>query len=168
MTTVLNLIVIAVLLIPTVLGLKNGFVKTAAHLLRFVLAFAVASAFSKSLSQILLKTAWLQGMGEGLAGPVSVVVSFVALFVLSLILLGLIARFLTLLIEKIPIIGALNHILGLALGFLQGIFAAWIAAQVLVLILPVVSSSIDVFSASVLKFFYDINPVRLLLEVLAK
>ncbi len=167
MAIVLNLIILAVLIVPAICGMTKGFVKTAAHLLRFVLAFAVASSFSKPASLIVLKTGWLQSISEGLAEPLAVVLSFVLLFVLSLLLLGLIARFLTVLVEKIPLIGGLNHILGLALGFLQGVFYAWIAAHALVLILPVVFPEIAVFDAGVLKFFYEINPVRLLLEVMA-
>lgn len=168
MAIVLNFIILAVLLVPTICGMTRGFVKTAAHLLRFGLAFFVASAFSKPFSLILLRTDWLQSLGEGLAGLIAVVISFILLFLLSLLLLGLIAKFLTLLIEKIPLIGGINHILGLAIGFLQGVFYAWIAAHALVLILPVVFPEVAVFDAGVLKFFYEINPVRLLLEVLAR
>lgn len=168
MAIALNFIILAALLAPTICGLARGFVKTAAHLFRFVLAFAVASAFSGPFSHVLLRGGWIQEITEELAEHLAVTLAFLLFFVVSLLALGLIARFLTFLVEKIPLISGLNHILGLGLGFLQGVFYAWIAAHILVLVLPLVFSDIAVFDAEVLKFFYELNPVRLLLELIAR
>ena len=59
MTSILlSLVVLAALLIPAIRGAIAGFVKTALHLLRFVIAAVLAFSFAKPLG-IFLKEKWL-------------------------------------------------------------------------------------------------------------
>ncbi len=225
----LNIVVLLALLIPAVRGFVSGFVKTALHALRFLIAFALSFAFAKPLG-FFIKERWLgarfydivweslaeswdaatgsAGMTDALPGAVrailqtfgfdvgaaaneaaaegeamlqsfaltvsdrianivSVVLAFGVIFILSLLLLSVVAKLLTFLIEKIPLIGGMNRILGLGAGLLVGVFVAWTVAQLLVSLLTAFTS-VDYTGASVLNFFHDISPLRWILQLIAE
>lgn len=223
---ILNVIVLLALLIPAVRGYIRGFVKTALHFFRFLLAFAFSCIFSKALGT-LIKEKWLgakfydivssavgdsfdgsagamaesvptglralletfgfdvngaanEAVAEGetmlesfvsniadkLASIASVALAFVAIFVVSLLLLVLCSKLLTFLIEKLPLVRGLNRVLGFGVGLLIGIFTAWTVAQLVVFVLTTFTS-VDYSQAAILNFFHDISPLRWILQLFA-
>lgn len=225
---ILSIIVLTALLIPAIRGAVAGFVKTALHLLRFVIAAILAFSFSKLLGTF-LKEKWLgakfydsiwsalsekvdfnsatssmeeavpsgirailsafdvdvsaiaesaasegeamlqsfaQTVSDKIAGIVGVVIAFVAIFVVSLLVLWLVSSLLTTLIERIPLVGGINRVLGFLLGLLLGVGVAWIVSQVLAVFLTTFTE-IDYTQIAVLRFFHDISPIRWLLSIIS-
>jgi len=96
-----------------------------------------------------------------------VALAFIAIFLVSLVLLVFVAKLLTFLIEKIPLVRGLNRIAGFGIGLLIGVFTAWTAAQLIVFVLTTFTS-VDYSQAAVLNFFHDISPLRWILSLMVK
>ncbi|MBE6655374.1 MAG: hypothetical protein E7609_00690 [Ruminococcaceae bacterium] len=106
-------------------------------------------------------------VSDKLAGIASVAIAFVGIFVLSLLVLALAAKILTVLVEKIPLVRGLNRILGLGAGLLIGVLTAWTVSQFVVFILTTFTS-VDYSQAVVLNFFHDISPLRWILQLMVQ
>ncbi len=106
-------------------------------------------------------------ISDRLAGIASVALAFVGIFVLSLLGLILVAKILTVLVEKIPFVRGLNRVLGFGAGLLIGVFTAWTVSQFIVFILATFTS-IDYSQAVILNFFHDISPLRWILQLMVQ
>ena len=105
-------------------------------------------------------------VSDRLASIASVALAFVLIIILSLILLKIFSGVLDFIVQKLPLIRGLNRLLGLGVGVLIGIVAAWTASQTIVFLLTTFTE-FDYSQASVLKFFHDISPLRWILQLIA-
>ena len=110
---------------------------------------------------------FVTAVADKLASITSVALAFIAIFLVSLVLLVFVAKLLTFLIEKIPLVRGLNRIAGFGIGLLIGVFTAWTAAQLIVFVLTTFTS-VDYSQAAVLNFFHDISPLRWILSLMGK
>lgn len=110
---------------------------------------------------------FVTAVSDKLASITSVALAFIAIFLVSLVLLVFVAKLLTFLIEKIPLVRGLNRIAGFGIGLLIGVFTAWTAAQLIVFVLTTFTS-VDYSQAAVLNFFHDISPLRWILSLMVK
>ena len=106
-------------------------------------------------------------LSDKLASFVGAAIGFVAVFLLSLLVLALFSGILTAIIEKLPLIGKLNKLLGFVFGALIGVIIAWLAAQLIVTAL-VTFTEVDYSGAVLLNFFHDISPIRWILQLLSE
>ena len=94
-------------------------------------------------------------------------IAFIGLFLISLLVLSLFSGLLSALVEKLPLIGTVNKLLGFAFGALIGVIVAWLLAQLIVTLL-VTFTEVDYSGAVLLNFFHDISPIRWLLQLLSE
>lgn len=106
-------------------------------------------------------------IADKLSSVASVALAFAGIFLFSLLALLFVAKLLTFLVERIPLVRGLNHLAGLGVGFLIGVFSAWTAAQVIVFTLTTFTGY-DYSNAAILKFFHDISPLRWMLQFMVQ
>ena len=101
-------------------------------------------------------------VGQALGSLGVTVLAWVLLFFATKFVLFLLRRFLTSIIEKIPIVDKLNLILGMLVGLLQSFL---IVCGVVALLALIPSESITAFfnECVILKFFYNDNPLHVIL-----
>ncbi len=99
--------------------------------------------------------AMVESITTGIADPVSWLISniigYLLTFVVSLIVLSLLAMLLNAVVDHIPLIGALNHVLGGLWGALLGLVLLFVAAS----IVKVFLSADDYAASTVVRFFGD-------------
>ncbi|MBQ9736160.1 MAG: CvpA family protein [Clostridia bacterium] len=105
-------------------------------------------------------------IADKLSSFVGVAIAFIGLFLISLLVLSLFSGLLSALVEKLPLIGTVNKLLGFAFGALIGVIVAWLLAQLIVTLL-VTFTEVDYSGAVLLNFFHDISPIRWLLQLLS-
>lgn len=110
---------------------------------------------------------FIDTIADNLASITSVALAFVLIVVLSLILLKIFSSVLNFIVEKLPLVRGLNHVLGLGVGALIGIVTAWTVAQLVVFLLTTFTN-FDYSQASILSFFHDISPLRWVLQLIAR
>lgn len=106
-------IMVSVIGVSTLVSLLRGFVREAISLAGWVLAFVAAMLLSDRLGHLL--SGWI-GDETGRR-----VVAFVALFVMTLIAVGLCGRLLRRLVSFAGL-GLFDRLLGMAFGFARGVF----------------------------------------------
>ena len=114
--------IITVVGISMLLSLLRGFIREAMSLVGWVLAFLVAMLFGDRLAYL------LAGSIDDATGRY--VVAFAALFVITLITVGLVARLLQSLIAFAGL-GFLDRLLGMGFGFARGVFVLLAAVVML-------------------------------------
>ncbi len=101
-----------------------------------------------------------------LAGFIATAICGIALFIVSAIVLNLLAGFLSKVFDKIPVIGAVNHLLGFVLGAVKGLIFVYIVLAVLS-ILPFEELQDALAQATVISWLYENNLIMLALEQLS-
>ena len=101
-------------------------------------------------------------VGDALGGLGVTVVAWVLLFLATKFVLYLLRRFLTAIIERLPVVDKLNLILGMFVGLLQGFL---IVCGVVALLALIPSQSITAFfnECVILKALYNDNPLHVML-----
>ncbi|MFI8621544.1 CvpA family protein [Marinomonas sp. NPDC078689] len=107
----LDWLIIAVVIISTLLSLKRGFVKEVLSLLTWVIAFVVAIKFSDNMQALL--------MDQVQSDQIRYIVSFVSLFVASLIICALASYLIGSLIQ-VTGLSSTDRVLGMVFGFAKG------------------------------------------------
>jgi membrane protein required for colicin V production len=107
----LDWLIIAVVIISTLLSLKRGFVKEVLSLLTWVIAFVVAIKFSDNMQALL--------MDQVQSDQIRYIVSFVSLFVASLIICALVSYLIGSLIQ-VTGLSSTDRVLGMVFGFAKG------------------------------------------------
>lgn len=132
------------------------------------LNFSVSDAADNAVSGgTLAVDKFIDKVSETLASATSMVLAFVGIFTVSYFALIFVARILTFLVEKIPIVRSINCLAGLGAGVLVGIFTAWTVAQILVFALTTFTA-IDYSQAALLNFFHDISPLRCFFRLMVR
>ena len=135
MSWILDVIFFVVLFLGTLIGAKIGFIrgvcKTAGWVLSFVIPFIFCFAFKDTLeSWFGLESLISDGIGNAtLGGWITVVISFVILFIIVKLGTWLIGLAGGALADSVKAVSVINHILGAVLGLLEA------AALVLFLLL---------------------------------
>lgn len=135
---VLFVITIVVLVLN---GLRNGFVFSLVNLLSLPVAAAVSYVFGPSLTALLAK--------NGLV--VNPLISYVALFVVAVIIIHLIATAVRGTMKRIPLVSSGDSLLGGVVGFVE----AWALWVVLLLVLGHFLSVVDQAQIQQLGFHVD-------------
>lgn len=143
-----NAFILVVLFVPILRGYLGGFVRSALHLFRHVIALL--------LSFFLARTFF--------SGATSVI-AFVMLFLLTFVFLRCMTPLLSALIEKIPLVKQVNRIFGLFLGLLLGVLNACLLSRIFGFFLPRFTS-IDISQSSLISFFSSLQPFRWFFECL--
>lgn len=101
-------------------------------------------------------------VGETL-GPLSAMLAaWVSLFIIAKLLLGLLRKIINALVENMPLVGAANALLGLAVGIIEGLFV--ISAVVSLMAMIPTETVVAAFNQTVfVKMLYNQNPITLLL-----
>lgn len=111
MMSTVDWLIIAVVVLSTLLSLKRGFVKEVLSLLTWVVAFVVAIKFSDQM-QVLL-------VDQVQNDRIRYIVSFVSLFIASLIT-GVLVSFLLGSLIKVTGLSSTDRVLGMLFGFARG------------------------------------------------
>ncbi len=107
----LDWLIIAVILLSSLLSLKRGFVKEVLSLVTWVVAFVVAVKFSDSLQALLID----QVQND----QIRYIVSFVSLFIATLVIGALVSFVLGSLIQ-VTGLSSTDRVLGMLFGFARG------------------------------------------------
>jgi membrane protein required for colicin V production len=114
--------ILTVIGLSMILSLMRGFIREALSLVGWVLAFLVAMVFAERLAYL------LAGSIQDPTGRH--IVAFAVLFVLTLIVVALLAKLLQSLVEFAGL-GGLDRLLGMAFGFARGVFVLLAAVTIL-------------------------------------
>ena len=134
-----DLIVIAVLALLAFLGFRRGLIGELVGLAAFVAAVALAFRFDGRVG------AGLHHLAGGLSPTVSRIVAFLVIVVAVEIGAAFVARSLSGVIGRIPLLGTVNRLGGLAVGLVLALVGVWLATSAL-LVLP---ASLVPYSATV-------------------
>ena len=105
--------------------------------------------------------------GDALGGIVVTFIAWLVLFLASKLVLKLVEKILSSIVAKLPIVGALNTLLGFVVGALQGLLI--ISAIVAVLsFIPIDGLSSFFNECMVLNWLYNHNPINLILSLVIK
>ena len=135
------------------IGCLFGFLSTIASL---VLAFLLAPI-------LVTATGGLFGVEEALGMLAAKLLCWVALFFICKLLLRFIRKLLTAVIDKIPLVGSLNHILGFVVGVLQGLLTlSGILAVAALLPFAQITEFVD--GTILVRALYYHNPIPVILQ----
>jgi membrane protein required for colicin V production len=104
-------LIIAVVILSTLLSLKRGFVKEVLSLLTWIVAFVVAVKFSDQMQALLVE----QVQND----QIRYIVSFVSLFIASLVV-GVLVSFLLGSLIQVTGLSSTDRVLGMLFGFARG------------------------------------------------
>lgn len=121
--TAFDLIILAIFIISTVVGVMRGFIKEALSIISWIVAFWLAYTYCVEAGE------WLAGFASLGDGKIRNTAGFVLLFVVTLFVFAIITYLITNLLVRGPIKGV-DRVLGIATGFVRGVA---IAAVLLVL-----------------------------------
>ena len=164
----LDVIVLVVIAIYAISCTKKGFVNCLFGFVSTIASFALAFLFSNTLLE---GTNGLFGLAESVGIYVASALSWFLIFIVVKLVIRIIKKFVTAIVEKIPIVGALNHWLGLAVGLIEGVLIVWIVLAVVGFVATYSADVAQIVSEAIeqsflAKIFYENNPVIGWLNVL--
>jgi uncharacterized membrane protein required for colicin V production len=118
----LDALVVVILLIYTVSCAKKGFVECLFGLLSTIVSFALAYMFSNTVLEM---TDGLFGIANEIGLMAASTLSWLLIFLVVKFVIRIIKKIVTAVLDKIPLVGSLNHLLGLVLGIAQGLLIVW-------------------------------------------
>ena len=133
-------------LITVLLYTKRGLIKGVFHCAKTILAFVFAYLFGERAGE------WLFGevISASLPSLLELVLGYVAVFLVSILVLLIVAAILSKICEHIPIIGAVNRILGALLGLVIAFMTLAVIASIVKLLLE----DADFYAESVVLNFF--------------
>lgn len=113
-------------------------------------------------------------MNNYLAETLTMIISFVLIFVVAMLLLKLVFRFLNSIIKKIPLVKQINGILGAVVGFLNGSIWTWAIANLFVkAFLPALNRanpaifSMEIAESFIVTLCTKINPITYIFQLIS-
>ena len=160
---IVDAVAILIIVISGTVALKKGFIRCLMGFVSTFVAILLAIILTKP---VISWTNGLFGLMDKLHYFVVYGISFFATFILIKIIVALFSKFISSLIEKIPVVGSLNRILGLLLGLIQGFI---IVCGVMALMRMLSWASIETFvnDTYFLKWLYNSNPLITIFSWLA-
>ena len=149
-------IALLIILVCGFVCLKKGFIRCLFGFVSTLVAILLALFLAKPL------LSWTNGL-FGLVDKVNIyicyLISFFGAFIVIKLITAIFSKIITALIDKIPLVGKLNHFLGFILGLAQGFFVVCGAIAILKVI-PL--SSIQLFANDCLfvGWLYNSNPLH--------
>ena len=130
----------------------------------FLVALIVDGVADKTLPQ---GTTVAMVAGEALANVITSFVAWLVLFLATKLLLKILEKLISSIVENLPIVGAVNSLLGFAVGALQGLLV--ISGVVAVLSFLPIGGLTTFFNECILvKWLYNDNPINLILSWIIK
>ena len=160
----IDYVFIFILILNLYNGYKSGFIRQIAALLSFFVALYLALTWSRDLSRPLQEFLQIDRLiipfftdGAASAWLVEVIfniVVFVLLFLIILLILKIVVGRLKVL-NKVPVIGSINVILGTVFGILKGLFTIFLILSILSLIkIPFWDETVEVSVIATLSQHY--------------
>ncbi len=116
MALAIDIICLVFALITVLVYTKRGLIKGVFHVAKTILAFVFAYLFGEKATEWLFED--LISVSLPIPSLLESVLGYVSVFLVSLLVLWLVAAILSKICERIPIIGAVNRLLGVLLGLL--------------------------------------------------
>lgn len=147
-----DIVFIIIAVVSILLGIKRGLIKSLMHVAKLLLCVLLAFLLGGTLGGV-FKDAFVEDVvADPIATVISNVLGAVVVFIAAMIVLSIAAWFLTKLADKIPFVGALNHILGGVFGAVEATLTLLFLASVIKLFF----GEMDVYGDSVIvKFLAD-------------
>ncbi len=149
-------VALLVILISGFICFKKGFIRCLFGFVSTLVAILLSLFLTKPL------ISWTNGL-FGLADKVNIYICYLLSFFIAFIVVKLItaifSKLLSSLIDKIPLVGKLNHFLGFVLGLVQGFFVVCGAVAIL-RVIP--SANIQLFASDCffVGWLYESNPLH--------
>ena len=137
MKLLVDLLLVAIIIGFTVFGIKRGFIKSLISFFKNIIAFFTALLFSSYFTPWIEKTFF----SDSDANTIAPVVSFVAVFIVAIILIMIVGAILDQ-FAKLPLLRCTNKILGGVLGIAMGVFWAFVVSALVRISAPYWSESI--------------------------
>ena len=152
-----DIIAVIVILISGITSFKKGFNRSLFGFVSTIVAIILANYLTKPV------IGWTNGI-FGLVDKVGnmyigYLISFFVVFLAIKIVTALLSKILSSLVEKIPLVGSLNRLLGFVLGLVQGFFIVCGVVAV-VRVLPLGSIQTFVNDCTFVKWLYNSNPLH--------
>lgn len=150
MHIIMDVLLVGVILFATYSGYKKGFLATLTRTIALFLAVVIAAALHKSAASIF-----------NLPPILANILAFILVFLLSLLFFKLVSFLITRVFKGSKVLKKTNAFLGMILGFVLGIFYAWVISVLFGAVAPIFAGDV-VGKSIVLEFFYSYNPLTLL------
>ena len=162
MSIVLDLIILLVIGITIFMAMKNGFVKTVLNSMSFIIAAILSIFIAPAFSNVFR-----------VAGENSAVSTYLIVFIVLWLIIRVITILLNKVISKIPILRTANKIAGLILGIVLALFRVFALCTCIDGVLKIGEllkisflSGISVEKTILFEFFSNINLVKILVELI--
>jgi len=176
MAIVLDVILLTVIVFCAVHYFRKGFASSVVGFARFVLAAALSFTFSglvaDLLSPAIARAVGKEGAAESTsASYIAYALAFILVFIVAIFAVGLMERFFSKVIRRLPIVGAVDGIVGGGVGLMVGFLFAALLVELYAALAVYVGGSI--FSETALadsllgKFLYDNNLFGLIFKSLS-
>ncbi len=123
-----DLFIVLVLALLSFLGFRRGLIGELVGLVAFVAALALAFRFDGRVGSE------LHHLGGGLSPTLSRIIAFAAIVVAVEIGAAFVARHLSGVIARVPLLGSVNRLGGLAVGLVLALLGVWLATSALLLL----------------------------------
>ena len=148
------------ILIMCILSARKGLIGCLFGFLSTIVSLGVAFLLAPLLVSA---TGGLFGVEEALGALAAKLLCWVAIFFICKLLLRFVRKLLTAIIDKIPLVGSLNHILGFVVGVLQGLLTlSGVLAVAALLPFAEITEFID--GTILVKALYYHNPIPVILS----
>ncbi len=114
-----------------------------------------------------IRESFIESVSQGVSGVLSFALAFAAIFLVSILGIMLLRPLLDWLVTHLPVVKTWNKVLGALLGLLLGVIFSWVCAQLIVGVSGLVAYH-DWTDTYLLSFFYQVNPLRWLLQIVVK
>lgn len=142
MSILFDLAFAAIIVINIVVYYKKGFTGTFLSLVSFIIALGLAYVFSG----VFAKPVESAGIGDAIVNSYTVSTSrsvmFVIIFIVSLFALKIAESLLTKVINKIPVVGLANKVLGGVMGMVLGFVYSYLAVSLCAIIIVSTNNSL--------------------------
>ncbi len=150
---VLDLITIIVFALFVFIGVKRGFVKELANTAGWALSLLIAYIVSEPVAAAIGTET---STDSEFIQLIIRVIAFIVLFIVAKIIIRAIGSLLNALVEKIPVIGALNKILGGAFGACEGALLVLVLTMILRLYALGTDTVVPADDTFIYHYFWDL------------
>ena len=151
-----DIVAVLLILITAIVCLKKGFIRCLFGFVSTIVAIILAIFLTGPINDL---TNGFFGLSEAVGnGMFSHILGFFIVFILLKVLTALLSKLLSSLVDKIPLVGKLNHGLGFVLGLAQG-FLTVCGVVAILKVIPSASIYDFVNQTIFVKWLYNSNPL---------
>lgn len=126
---IFDIVLIAIVILAVVLAAKKGFASSLLETLSVLISGFASYTFSTPVSVFVCENFFAENLNS-LTYIVARILVFVILFIVFSILLKIVSKLLSALLDKIPLVGTANSVLGGALGLIKAIIIVYVICTV--------------------------------------